>query len=43
MTGESKLGADTHMDPLNRVPQTVFKKVKTATLCYLEQPTPVSS
>jgi len=43
MSDDSKLGADTHMDPLNRVVQTVFKTVKTASLCYLERPTPVST
>ena len=43
MTGEPKLGADTHMDPLNRLPQTVLKTVKTASLCYLERPTPAST
>jgi len=43
MTGEPKLGADTQFVPLNRVPQTVLKTVKTAKLCYLERPTPAST
>ena len=43
LTSDSKLGADTDIDPLNRVPQTVSKTDKTAGLCYLERPTPVSS
>ena len=43
MTDDSKLGADTNLDPLNPVPQTVFKTDKTASLCYLEGPTPVST
>ena len=43
MTGEPKLGADTRVVPLNPLPQTVVKTVKTASLCYLERPTPASS
>ena len=42
MTGEPKLGADTHLGPLDRFPQSVFKTVQTASLCYLERPTPAS-
>ena len=43
MANEPKLGADTRTDPLHRLPQSVLKSVKTARLCYLERPTPVST
>ena len=43
MANQPKLGADTRMDPLHRLPQSVLKSVKTARLCYLERPTPVST
>ena len=43
MANQPKLGADTRMDPLHRLLQSVLKSVKTARLCYLERPTPVST
>ena len=40
---EPKVGADTRLDPLSRLPQSVLTSIKTARLCYLERPTPVKS